>query len=79
VGVAPLRPEPRARLSPKGIAQVQEASGDPRYRGRVAPLLYFAAVPLTKPTRAQQSVFTHDDGGWKRLIKAQLGPPLPRT
>ena len=45
----PLRPEPRARLSPKGVEHVRAASGDPTYR-QTATLMYFAAVLLTPPT-----------------------------
>jgi hypothetical protein len=41
-----------------GSAAPNHLIGPSKYRGRVAPLLYFAAVPVTKPTRAQESVFT---------------------
>ena len=50
MNLRPLRPEPPARVSHTGVEHGREAPGRPTHRRRVAPLLYFAAVPLAKPT-----------------------------
>jgi hypothetical protein len=44
LNLRPLRPEPRAGVSPTGVEHARAASSDSEYRRGVAPLLYFAAV-----------------------------------
>jgi len=50
LNLRPLRPEPRARLSPTGVEHAREALGHSTHRRRVVLLLYFAAVLLAKRT-----------------------------
>src|ERR1035437_9215754 len=47
----PLRPEPPATMSREGVEHAREALGDPTYRLRAAPLLYFAAALMASHHR----------------------------
>jgi hypothetical protein len=56
----------------------QVGSGRPQVSPKSGPAAVLCCCTAEKAD-SRESVFAHDDAGWRRLIKAQLGPPLSRT